>query len=68
MTQQQHWDLINSTDPRIWNIAKHRSADALVDMSIKWNYDRQELANTFQHLSKKTGDLYYLELSKRLLQ
>ena len=64
MNEQQHWDLINSEDPRIWNLAKHRSAEALVDMSI----NRQELANTFQHLSKKTGDVYYLELSKRILQ
>jgi hypothetical protein len=64
MNEQQHWNLINSEDPRIWNLAKHRSAKALASMST----NKRELANEFQYLFKKTGDRYYLELSKRLKQ
>ena len=62
MNEEQHWNLINSKDPRIWNLAKHRSAEALASMSI----NKQALANKFQYLFEKTGDRYYLELSKRL--
>ncbi len=64
MSVQEHRNLGEPEGPRLWNLAKHRSAEALVSMST----NKRELANKFQYLFKKTGDRYYLELSKRLKQ
>lgn len=63
MSEKEHWKLINTTDYRVWSIAKHRSAEALVDIVE----DKGKLAEQFIQLTKDTGDRYYIELAKRIL-
>lgn len=60
--EKWHWDLINSKDTRVWKIAKHRSAEALVDLVE----DKGRLANQLWEVFIDTGDRYYAELSKKL--
>jgi hypothetical protein len=62
MSEKEHWKLINSTDHRVWSLAKHRSADALMDIVE----DKIKLSEQFEQLTKETGDRYYIELAKTL--
>ena len=62
MTEREHWNLINSNDYRVWSVAKHRSAEALVEMTD----NKEELADRFLKLYQDTGDYYYASLSKKL--
>ena len=62
MEEQDHWDLINSTDPRVWSIAKHRSAVALTE-EVE---DKGKLADDLWKVFLETNDRYYAELSKQL--
>ena len=62
MTERVHWNLINSNDYRVWAVAKHRSAEALVEMTD----NKEELADRFWKLYQDTGDYYYASLSKKL--
>jgi|10_taG_2_1085330.scaffolds.fasta_scaffold423547_1 hypothetical protein len=57
-----HWDLINSNDPSVWSIAKHRSAAILAEETE----DKGKLAKQLWDLFLKTNDRYYAELSKQL--
>jgi hypothetical protein len=62
MTEREHWKLINSNDYRVWSVAKHRSAEALAEMTE----DSTGLADKFWKLYQDTGDYYYASLSKKL--
>ena len=60
--EKWHWDLINSNDPNVWSIAKHRSAATLAEETE----DRGKLAGQLWNLFLETNDRYYAELSKQL--
>jgi hypothetical protein len=63
MSEKEHWKLIRSNDYRVWSIAKHRSAVALMEMVE----DKQQLAREFIQLTKETKDQYYMSLAKEIL-
>jgi hypothetical protein len=63
MSKEEHWKLINSNDHRVWSIAKHRSAVALMEIVE----DKKQLAEEFIQITKETGDQYYMSLAKEIL-
>jgi hypothetical protein len=63
MSEKEYWKLINSNDSRVWSIAKHRSADMILDIVE----DKIKLAEQFEQLTKETGDRYYIELAKSII-
>lgn len=63
MTEKELWKLIKSNDYRVWSIAKHRSAVALIEIVE----DKEALADEFIKLTEETGDQYYKSLANELL-